>query len=191
MNNKFTVEIDEDFLEKFYALAGELPPNREILILDDFKRVVQKIKSLTYLPVKNEGTFGSFVTNDESKKSVLIVDDLGVITYQLGVLLNKQGYFTNTSQEIYDAITKYKKQHFDIVILDLFIPTEREGFLLLDELIKINETKPKKSIIGIMTASNKKEHKQACKERGAEFYVEKIDDWQKNIIEMCNQLQLK
>lgn len=186
MNDKFSIEIDEDFLENFYMAAGELPPSKEMTTLDDFKRILQKIKNLSILP-KNDTSFGSF-SNEENLKKVLIVDDLGTITYQLSILLNKQGFSTVCSQEIYDAIAKYKKQHFDIVILDLFIPTEREGFLLLDEILKINQNKESKSIIGVMTASNKKEHKQACKERGASFYVEKLDNWQKNIIEMLSRL---
>ncbi len=187
MNNKFMIEVDEDFVEAFYGLVEEIPVNSENLSVDDLKKVVDKIKKL--LPAtntKNEA-FGSF-SNDEKTKTVLIVDDLGTITYQISTLLTKKGFNTICSREIYDAITKYKKQHFDIVILDLFIPTEREGFILLDEILKINEQKTEKSIVGIMTASSKKEHKQFCRERGADFYVEKIDDWQKNIIEMCCDL---
>ena len=188
MNAKFTLELDEEFLELFYMEAGELPPSKENATLADLKRALEKIKNLHGSSmIKKENTFGAF-TNDDSQRKVLIVDDLGVITYQLSVLFCKQGYGAVCSQEIYDAISKYKKQHYDIVILDLFIPTEREGFLLLDELIKINSMKQKRSKIGIITASNKKEHKQACKERGADFYVEKADDWQKNLIEMCTRL---
>ncbi len=186
MNETFTIELDEEFLECLYSLAGELPPSKEVVTLEDMKRVLEKANNLNSMIVKREDTFGSFA-NDSALKSVLIVDDLGVITYQLSVLFSKQGYSVTSSQEIYDAIGKYKKKHFDIVVLDLFIPTEREGFLLLDEIVKINEVNSKKSVIGIMTASNKREHKQICKERGAQFYVEKVDDWQKNLIEMCKQ----
>lgn len=190
MNEKFTAELDEEFLMEIYGLAGEPPRNRESFDLNDIKRVLAKIKNLLPISSIKNDSFGSF-GNDENSKKVLIVDDLGTITYQLSTLLNKKGYNTVCSKEIYDAIAKYKKQHFDIVILDLFIPTEREGFILLDEILKLNEQKTQKSIVGIMTASNKKEHKQLCRERGAEFYVEKVDDWQKNIIEMCNELQNK
>ena len=190
MSDKFTIELDEDFLEQLYGLVGELPPSKEMANLDDFKRVFAEFNSLNSPTIREEDTFGSFV-NEQEQKKVLIVDDLGTITYQLGVLLGKHAFLPVSSQEIYDAIAKFKKQHFDIVLLDLYIPTEREGFLLLDEIIKINEFKPNKSIIGIMTASNKREHKLACKERGADFYVEKIEDWQKNIIEMCTRYQNK
>lgn len=116
------------------------------------------------------------------KKNILIIDDLGVITYQLGVLFKKMNFEVVDSREIYDAIEKFKKQNFDLVIMDLFIPTEREGFILLEELKKTATNKKKPVKIGVMSASAKKEHKQLCKMKGAEFYVEKIDDWQKELL---------
>lgn len=195
MNDKFTIELDEEFLENFFELAEELPPCKEMATLDDFKRALEKIKKGGHRAASPMNTmndlsaFGGFSSGEEGfKKNVLIVDDLGIITYQLSVLLNKNNFQTVCSQEIYDAISKYKKKHYDIVILDLFIPTEREGFLLLDEITKLNENKVNKSVIGIITASNKKEHKQICKERGVSFYIEKTDDWQKNILKTCESL---
>jgi CheY-like chemotaxis protein len=123
------------------------------------------------------------------KKNILIIDDLGVITYQLSVMFEKMGYNTLQSKEIYDAIEKFKKQNFDLVIMDLFIPTEREGFILLEELKKTAQNKQKPTNIGVMSASGKKEHKQMCKIKGAEFYVEKIDDWQKELTAIVQALK--
>ena len=195
MNDKFTIELDEEFLENFFELAEELPPSKEMASLDDFKRALEKIKKGGHRaapPANSSGGMNmsafSLQQDEGFQKSVLIVDDLGIITYQLSVLLNKHNFSTVCSQEIYDAISKYKKQHFDIVILDLYIPTEREGFLLLDEIMKLNENKINKSVVGIITASNKKEHKMVCKERGVSFYIEKTDDWQKNILRTCENL---
>ena len=37
-----------------------------------------------------------------------------------------------------------------------------------------------------MSASPKKEHKIECEKRGAAFYVEKVEDWQKSINELVN-----
>lgn len=115
------------------------------------------------------------------KGKVLIIDDLGIITYQLSVIFKRAGYLPVTSKEIYDAVDKYKRSSFDYVIMDLFIPTEREGFILLEELKKIAQTRNEDAVIAIMSASTKKEHKQACQKKGAAFYVEKVDDWQKEL----------
>ena len=71
--------------------------------------------------------------------------------------------------------------------MDLFIPTEREGFILLEELKKISTSRKETSIFAIMSASTRKEHKQNCERRGAAFYVEKVGDWQKELFNMLLQ----
>ena len=121
------------------------------------------------------------------KGKVLVIDDLGIITYQLSVILKRAGYLPITSKEIYDAVDKYKRSSFDYVIMDLFIPTEREGFILLEELKKIATSRNEEPIIAIMSASTRKEHKQACQRKGAAFYVEKQDDWQKELFGLLLQ----
>ncbi|MCK7521098.1 MAG: response regulator [Ignavibacteriales bacterium] len=85
--------------------------------------------------VKNDYmTGGAPEPNKNRPKTVLIVDDLGIITYQLDILFKKMGFEVTIANEIYDAIEKYKSQDFGYAVIDLFIPTEREGFILLDEL---------------------------------------------------------
>ena len=118
---------------------------------------------------------------------ILIVDDLGIITYQLSVILKRAGYLPVSSKEIYDAIEKYKRSTFDYVIMDLFIPTEREGFILLEELKKIDAVRNEESVIAIMSASTRKDYKQMCQKKGAAFYVEKQDDWQKELFGLLLQ----
>ncbi len=121
------------------------------------------------------------------KGKVLIIDDLGTITYQLSVIFKRAGYLPITSREIYDAVDKFKRSTYDYVVMDLFIPTEREGFILLEELKKISTSRKETSIIAIMSASTRKEHKQNCERRGAAFYVEKVGDWQKELFNMLLQ----
>lgn len=120
------------------------------------------------------------------KGKMLVIDDLGVITYQLSTLFKRAGYAVTTAKEVYDAISYFKHSSYQYVIMDLFIPTEREGYILLDELQKIAKLRNETSIIGIMSASSKKEHKLECEKRGAAFYVEKVEDWQKSIHELVN-----
>ena len=116
---------------------------------------------------------------DELKgPAILIVDDLGVITYQLKVLLSQFDYDIDCSQEIYDAVSKFKKRKYSYVVMDLFIPTEREGFILLTELKKMALAAGVKTVIGVITASPRKEIEQQCKARGADFFLEKNSDWQ-------------
>lgn len=121
------------------------------------------------------------------KGKVLVIDDLGVITYQLGIILKRAGYLPVTAKEIYDAVDKYKRGSFDYIIMDLFIPTAREGFILIEELKKIAKSRNEQPVIAVMSASTKKEYKQTCQKLGTAFFVEKVDDWQKELFGMLIQ----
>lgn len=209
MVDKVNIELDEPFLTKFFALTEKvIPDGQEITLsilrrqLDDIEGYMKEAKNAAaaqkpayepaQAPVSTHSSFDDNFGDDEfnlPKKSILIIDDLGVITYQLSVLFQQLSFDVATSKEIYDAIEKFKKQSFDLVVLDLFIPTEREGFILLEELKKISASKQKPTKIGVMSASSKKEHKQMCKMKGAEFYVEKVDDWQKELFGVIKNLK--
>lgn len=205
MVDKVNIDLDEHFLKKFFGLTDKIiPEDQEITLLmlrkqlEEIEEIIinakmaqggkpsQPAKTGGYEPKIADGFDDSSTYNDDgfnlAKKSILIIDDLGVITYQLGVLFKKMNFNVTDSKEIYDAIEKFKKQEFDLVIMDLYIPTEREGFILLEELKKTAANKRKPVKIGVMSASAKKEHKQLCKVKGAEFYIEKVDDWQQELI---------
>lgn len=166
--------MSENF-DELKIMMENLPEEERHALFDKMR---SEVKEATRETTLNEG---------DSKK-VLIVDDLGVITFQLEMMFIKHNYEVTVSQEIYDAITKFKNDKFDLVIIDLFIPTEREGFLLLDELKKMSKIRKQNVQIGVITASTKKEHKIACRQKGATFYMEKSDNWQKELLEVCQNL---
>ncbi len=201
MADKVNIDLGEDFLKKFFGLTEQsIPEGQEItpaMMKKQLDKIEEKLiqakrksevsasssqeKSSLSSNVNDEISVGNNLNSD--MKNILIIDDLGVITYQLSVAFKQVGYEVTTSKEIYDAIEKFKKQNFDLVVMDLFIPTEREGLILLEELKKITLNKTKHTKIGIMSASPQAKHKQLCKMKGAEFYVEKVDDWQKKLFE--------
>lgn len=197
-----TIEVDSEFLDSLYGLVDKIPPGEKGINVDllkdlilDIKRKMERIKTDTLdeaSSYRNKRANDNIQSSDDvesevNHKKVLIVDDLGVITYQLGVMFRNMGYDVTIAKEIYDAITKYKKDSFKLVIMDLFIPTDREGFLLLDELVKMSKIKNGGTTIGVMTASSKKEHRQLCMKKGADFYIEKVEDWQNELIEYCEK----
>ncbi len=195
---KRTIEVDTEFLEDLYGLVGKIPPGEKNINLDllkdlllDVKRKMEQTKSgdkSVHDSTKAKKTEAySQEDSEEYKDAVLIVDDLGVITYQLGVMFRNLGYDVVIAKEIYDAINKFKKREYKMVVMDLFIPTDREGFLLLDELVKMSKMADSSTIIGVMTASSKKEHRQMCLKKGADFYIEKVDDWQNELVEYCEK----
>ena len=184
MSNKYTYELDEDFLKEFFLLGECKIEDYSKISNDSFLLALKKIKTLCHIEKKDISQY-SKIEDEQNLDKVLLIDDLGVMTYQLEVLFKRIGFSPIVSKEIYDAIDKFKKNEIKIVIMDLFIPTEREGFILLDELIKIIKYNNLNTKIGIITASNKKEHKLTCLNKGANFYMEKTDNWQKTLMELC------
>lgn len=184
MSNKYTYELDEQFLREFFLLGECCIQDYSKVNNETFLQALKKIKALCNFEKKDISQY-SQIEEEQSLDKVLLIDDLGVITYQLEVLFKRIGFAPLVSKEIYDAIDKFKKNEIKIVIMDLFIPTEREGFILLDELIKIIKYNNLNTKIGIITASSKKEHKTTCLNKGANFYMEKTDNWQKILMDIC------
>ena len=137
-----TVDLDQEFLDLFYNITNaECPSNVNLVALKT--QLVNIVDTLKELNKNSKKPFASkalgFTGEEEMPENpaILVVDDLGVITYQLKVLLSQFDYDIDCSQEIYDAVSKYKKRKYAYVVMDLFIPTEREGFILLTELKKM------------------------------------------------------
>ena len=184
------VELDDEFLNLFYNITNSKPP-KNIELIDLKKQLINIVDTLKELnknakkPIMSRALSNSIEEQDAESTgpAILVVDDLGVITYQLKVLLSRFEYDVDCSQEIYDAVNKFKKRKYEYVVMDLFIPTEREGFILLTELKKLAASYGKKTLIGVITASPRKEIEQQCRARGADFFLEKNNDWQNSL---CN-----
>ncbi len=186
-----TVDLDNEFLDLFYSITNDKAPNEPTLIqlkkqLINVVELVKELNSNAKKPVFSKAIAGDEAEEAPTGPAILVVDDLGVITYQLKVLLSQFDYDVDCSQEIYDAVNKFKKRKYQYVVMDLFIPTEREGFILLTELKKMAAAFDINSVIGVITASPRKEIEQQCKARGADFFLEKNNDWQSELYNIMN-----
>lgn len=185
------VDLDDEFLELFYNITNsKVPP--EPSLFDLKKQLVNVVDTLKELnknakkPIFSKALGTEESSEDLGGPAILVVDDLGVITYQLKVLLSQFDMDVDCSQEIYDAVNKFKKRKYAYVVMDLFIPTEREGFILLTELKKLAAIYGLKTVIGVITASPRKEIEQQCRARGADFFLEKNNDWQNQLTNIMN-----
>lgn len=181
------IDLDEEFIELFYNITNTKIPEKVDLIslksqLIDIVDMLRELNKNAKKPIISKALGNIEPEEDTSGPAILVVDDLGVITYQLKVLLSQFEIDIDCSQEIYDAVNKFKKRNYSYVVMDLFIPTEREGFILLTELKKMAAATNTKTIIGVITASPRKEIEQQCKARGADFFLEKNNDWQNQLI---------
>lgn len=186
-----SIDLDDEFLQLFYKVTNSsMPKNISLLELkNQLINIVDMMKELNNnakKPIANKVLTGSDEQEESSGPAILVVDDLGVITYQLKVLLSQFEYDIDCSQEIYDAVSKFKKRKHTYVIMDLFIPTEREGFILLTELRKMAAVHGTRTIIGVITASTRKEIEQQCRMRGADFFLEKSNNWQNELLNIMS-----
>lgn len=188
------IEVDDEFLSLFYDITNAVRPEK--VELNDLKKqlgnIVDTLKELnknSKKPFQSKALMNeeSETDSDSNTPAILVVDDLGVITYQLKVLLSQFEMDIDCSQEIYDAVGKFKNRKYAYVIMDLFIPTEREGFILLTELKKMAAASGKKLVVGVITASPRKEIEAQCKARGADFFLEKNNDWQNQLITIMSE----
>lgn len=184
------IDLDDEFLELFYNITNSKPP-KDLNLIDLKKQLINIVDTLKELnenakkPIYSRAISPFPPPPEEEEKmgpAILVVDDLGVITYQLKVLLSQFDYDVDCSQEIYDAVNKYKKRKYAYIVMDLFIPTEREGFILLTELKKMASATGEKTVIGVITASPRRETEAQCKARGADFFLEKNSDWQSALV---------
>ena len=120
------------------------------------------------------------------KRKILVVDDIGVVTYQLKILFQKIGFEVDTAKDIYSAAKLVRKSVYDFIVMDLFVSTEREGFLLLDETKKVIVQNNLKTKIIVITASSKGEHKVKCLNRGANMFLQKDTGWQDELIKFVS-----
>ncbi|MBE7711089.1 MAG: response regulator [Cyanobacteria bacterium SIG31] len=186
------IDLDDEFLDLFFNITNtKRPQNVDLLSLK--KQLICVVETLKELnsnskkPIISKALGDSTESEESSGPAILIVDDLGVITYQLKVLLSQFDLDIDCSQEIYDAVNKFKKRNYLYVVMDLFIPTEREGFILLTELKKMAAAQGVRTVIGVITASPRKEIEQQCKARGADFFLEKNADWQNQLCNIMNE----
>ena len=185
------IDIDDEFIELFYNITNTKKPQNIDLVelkkqLVGIVELLKNLNSNAKKPIQTKSFNTTQEPEDTTGPAILIVDDLGVITYQLKVLLSQFDLDIDCSQEIYDAVNKFKKRQYLYVIMDLFIPTEREGFILLTELKKMAQAQGVKTVIGVITASPRKEIEQQCKARGADFFLEKNNDWQQQLCSIMN-----
>ena len=185
------IDIDDEFIELFYNITNTKKPQNIDLVelkkqLVGIVELLKNLNSIAKKPIQTKSFNTTPEPEDTKGPAILIVDDLGVITYQLKVLLSQFDLDIDCSQEIYDAVNKFKKRQYLYVIMDLFIPTEREGFILLTELKKMAQAQGVKTVIGVITASPRKEIEQQCKARGADFFLEKNNDWQQQLCSIMN-----
>ncbi len=187
------VVILDDSIDLIFALAQMQRP--QVVTNEEINQALHEIKNrlndfAAFEVIQNneeEGFKENLEYHPADKKKILVVDDIGVVTYQLKLLFQKMGFIADTAKDIYGAIKLLRQNVYDYIVMDLFVSTEHEGFLLLDEAKKTIVTNNLNTKIVVITASAKGEHKVKCLNRGANMFLQKDIGWQEKLVNFITE----
>ena len=168
------IEVNADIIKELFKTAKMEPPAEitDDAILDAIFKLKQNDEnspeSEAFCPTSN---------------NILVVDDIGVVTYQLKILLKNLGYNVQVAKDIFGALNTFIKSNYAFVIMDLFVSTEQEGYTLLSETKKLITKNNLDTKIIVITASNKAENRMKCLNGGADLFLKKDTGWQDKLIE--------
>jgi DNA-binding response OmpR family regulator len=84
----------------------------------------------------------------QGQKKILVVDDEPDLTMLSGLTLEYYGFKVDTFTDSQEALSNYKPDYYDLIILDIKMP-KMDGFQLYDEIKK----KDPKAKVCFLTAS--------------------------------------
>ncbi len=172
-------EINKEIIKEVFKMADLKPPEQvtDEALLD----AVYKIKTKMNPIDKNEQ---EQVYEPPISNNILIIDDIGVVTYQLKVLFRNLNYNVQVAKDIFSGLNTFVKSNYAFLIMDLFVSTEQEGYTLLNETKKIITKNNLNTKIIVITASSKAENKVKCLNGGADVFLKKDTGWQDKLIEV-------
>lgn len=118
--------------------------------------------------------------------NVLIVDDMELSIFQLTSMLKKIGMNVFVARNKEEAISEFKKKHFDYVIVDLFLPDASDGFELVAAANKIKNEDNKDFKILVISGTDDKEMVQKCYSLGVDEFIPKQPDWHENVMKFIS-----
>lgn len=160
---------EENLLSALFKLRN---PNREQH--DDFEKGERFLSD-------------NMVNSISNSNNILVIDDIGVVTYQLKILLKSHGYNVQIAKDIFSGLSTFIKADYAFVIMDLFVSTEQEGYSLLNETKKIITKNNLSTKIVVITASSKAENRMKCLNGGADVFLKKDTGWQEKLIEIVEK----
>lgn len=127
----------------------------------------------------------AFASSDSIAKTmdfnILIVDDLELSIYQFNQLLKRIGIVPTVARTKEEAYAELKKKKFDYIVVDLFLPDSLDGIELIQECIKLRDSKSLNKII-VMSGTDDKSLIEKCYKLGIDEFVPKSSNWHDQIL---------
>ena len=178
MSDEKKVQVNEEILKEVFKATNSAPPSEitDEALLEAVFKLKQQDNSFMEAPM--DAGF------NPSSNNILVIDDIGVVTYQLKILLRNLGYNVQVAKDIFGGLNTFIKSNYAFVVMDLFVSTEQEGLTLLNETKKIITKNNLNTKIIVITASSKAENKVKCLNGGADVFLKKEAGWQDKLVEI-------
>jgi putative two-component system response regulator len=108
-----------------------------------------------------------------AKKKILIVEDDADVAQGLRIFLRANGYAATLAGDAIAAISEAKKEHPDLIILDLGLPAG-DGYLVMERLSNIDALDSIPVIV--FTARDEQTHREKALQAGARAFFQKPAD---------------
>lgn len=174
-SEKIIIETDTKFIQKFFEIA-ECPMPEKITgreLKSALNKINNKLKPQPNQKEKNE----VILKEDDVQLKVLIIDNVGFVMQRIKQQLIKDDCIVEIFDDAFRALDRVKKEYFDFVILNILIPTEREGLIFLQELKEILDNKKTNTKIIITGVSLRKELIAYLNKNGLLHVIERKIDW--------------
>ena len=181
MDEEPKIEVNKEVLQEIFKAAKMQVPNK--ISDESLMDAVFKIKNNVANNVEHSSEFTGEAFNPSSN-NILVIDDIGVVTYQLKIMLRNLGYNVQVAKDIFSGLNTFVRSNYAFVIMDLFVSTEQEGYTLLNETKKIITKNNLNTKIVVITASNKAENRVKCLNGGADVFLKKDAGWQDKLVDL-------
>lgn len=134
---------------------------------------------------------GAALLASESKMAeFLVLSNIGNIGYQVKVLLKQHSYNTTLFKTQQATFMALQQDNFDAIVIDLGLPTPREGFQVIDALLSIFGAGKLNFplIVLIPPGSDAEDHQQELFIRGLPYNVIRQENWQSQFSAIVAQL---
>ncbi len=118
--------------------------------------------------------------------NVLIVDDMELSIFQLTSMLKKIGMNVYVARNKEEAISEFKKKHFDYLIVDLFLPDAQDGFAVVEEANKLKNEENKNFKMLVVSGTDDKQMVQKCYSLGVDEFIPKQPDWHEKVMKFIS-----
>ncbi len=170
------MELTREQTEKILEIAG-IHKEYCNVVPEDITKAIIKIEDMLSCLIDSEDI-------DSSEAKILIVDDLELSTYQLTALLRKIKVVPIIAHTKEDAISEIKKQKFDFIFVDLFLPDQQDGLDVMKFANAYREEKDLNYKVIAISGTDDLSLVSDCFEIGVDEFVSKSSRWHDQVLKI-------